>query len=109
MQATLRFSSALGRLLLVLAVLLGGMAAAAAQSRLADFLAKVPPAELMPGADRYDAPQGTPPMATVRAADRVVGYAFVNARLGQFDRLFRPADPDPRRACRRTARSPAPG
>jgi NosR/NirI family nitrous oxide reductase transcriptional regulator len=66
-------------LLTVLAVLLGGMAGAEAQSRLAEFLAKVPPAELFPGADRYDAPQGAPPVATVRAGDRVLGYAFVNA------------------------------
>lgn len=72
-------SFALGRLLLVLAVLLGSVAGAAAQSRLAEFLAKVPPAELFPGADHYDTPQGTPPVATVRAGDRVLGYAFGNA------------------------------
>ncbi len=67
------------RLVLALAILIGGTAAAVAQSRLAEFLAKVPPAELFPGADHYDAPQGTPPVATVRAGERVLGYAFVNA------------------------------
>jgi NosR/NirI family nitrous oxide reductase transcriptional regulator len=68
-------------LLLSALVLFGGVAGAKAQtqSRLAEFLARVPPAELIPGADHYDAPQGTPPVANVKAGDRVVGYAFVNA------------------------------
>ena len=63
-------------------ILLGLLAApdrAGAQSRLAEFLAKVPPGELIPGADAYQAPGGTPPVAAVRAGDRTVGYAFVNA------------------------------
>ncbi len=62
--------------------LLGSLAAsgpAAAQNRLAEFLAKVPPSELVPGADAYLPPAGTPPVATVHAGDRTVGYAFVNA------------------------------
>ncbi len=74
-----RRSRALGQLLVVIAVLLGATVAARAQSRLAEFLAKVPPGELMAGADHYDAPQGTPPVAVVRAGDRLLGYAFVNA------------------------------
>ena len=59
--------------------LFAGIAPAAAQSRLAEFLAAVPPAQLFPGADHYDAPQGTPPVAAVRADERLLGYAFVNA------------------------------
>lgn len=54
-------------------------AVARAQSPLADFLAKVPPGELIAGADHYDAPKGTPPVADVRAGGRMVGYAFVNS------------------------------
>ena len=59
--------------------LFAGIAPAIAQSRLAEFLAAVPPAQLFPGADHYDAPQGTPPVAAVRADERLLGYAFVNA------------------------------
>src|SRR6516225_7391063 len=66
----------------VMLILLGSLAAsapAAAQSRLAEFLARVPPGELVPGADAYQAPAGAPPVAAVRAGGRTVGYAFVNA------------------------------
>jgi hypothetical protein len=66
-------------LLLLLGNLVSGPGSAVAQSRLGEFLAKVPPAELFPGADKYNAPQGAPPVATVRAGERVLGYAFVNA------------------------------
>ena len=52
---------------------------AIAQSRLAEFLAAVPPAQLFPGADHYDVPQGNPPVAMVRSGERLLGYAFVNA------------------------------
>jgi NosR/NirI family nitrous oxide reductase transcriptional regulator len=59
--------------------LIGQPARAETPSRLAEFLAKVPASQLIPGADHYDAPEGTPPIASVRAGDRLVGYAFVNA------------------------------
>jgi len=52
---------------------------ARAESHLADYLAAVPPGAIVPGADYYDAPQGNPPYAVVRAGGKVVGYAFVNA------------------------------
>ncbi len=52
---------------------------ATAQSRLAEFLAQVSPAQLFPGADHYDEPQGNLPIALVRAGTRLLGYAFVNA------------------------------
>ncbi len=73
----------MSRALLAAALVLLGLVAAsgavAGQSRLAEFLARVPPGELIPGADAYQAPAGTPPVAVVRAGDRTVGYAFVNA------------------------------
>ena len=51
----------------------------AAESRLAEFVGKVPAAELVPGADHYGPVQGSPPVAKVFAGDRLIGYAFVNA------------------------------
>jgi NosR/NirI family nitrous oxide reductase transcriptional regulator len=54
-------------------------AGAADESRLAEFLTKVKPSELVPGADRFAAPHGSPPAAAALAGARTVGYAFVNA------------------------------
>lgn len=51
----------------------------AADSRLTEFLAKIPASELVPGADHYGPTQGAPPIAKVLAGERVVGYAYVNA------------------------------
>lgn len=51
----------------------------AADSRLTEFIGKVPAGELVPGADHYAPPQGSPPVAKVLAGERLVGYAFVNA------------------------------
>jgi NosR/NirI family nitrous oxide reductase transcriptional regulator len=51
----------------------------AADSRLAEFVAQVPPGELVPAADRYGPSEGSPPVVKVFAGDRLVGYAFVNA------------------------------
>jgi NosR/NirI family nitrous oxide reductase transcriptional regulator len=51
----------------------------AAASRLAEFIAKVPAAELVPGADHYGPIESSPPVAKVFAGGRLVGYAFVNA------------------------------
>ncbi|VFU10955.1 NosR/NirI family protein [Methylocella tundrae] len=51
----------------------------AADSRLTEFMSKVPAGELVPGADHYALPQGNPPVAKVLAGERLVGYAFVNA------------------------------
>jgi len=52
---------------------------AAAESRLAEFLAQVKAADLVPGSERFAAPQGNPPVAAAMAGERTVGYAFVNA------------------------------
>ena len=51
----------------------------AAASRLGEFIAKVPAAELVPGADHYGPIQGSPPVIKVFAGERLAGYAFVNA------------------------------
>jgi NosR/NirI family transcriptional regulator, nitrous oxide reductase regulator len=67
-----------------LALLLLHVAAAlapcrAADSRLAEFLGQVPAGDIVPGADRYASPQGSPPVTKVYAGERLAGYAFVNA------------------------------
>ncbi len=69
----------LAALLLVLMCLVLTGGPAAAQSRLAEFLAEVKPGDLVPGADHYTAPQGTPPLARAMAGDKLLGYVFVNA------------------------------
>jgi NosR/NirI family transcriptional regulator, nitrous oxide reductase regulator len=50
-----------------------------AQSRLGDFLKSVPPAELVAGAERFGAPEGTPPMAPIFAGDRLLGFVYLNS------------------------------
>jgi NosR/NirI family nitrous oxide reductase transcriptional regulator len=69
------------RILLLIGVLFAGLQAApaVAQSRLADFLKSVPPAELVDGAERFGAPEGTPPMAPIFAGERLLGYAYLNS------------------------------
>ncbi len=51
----------------------------ALESRLAEFIGQVPAEELIPGADHYGPPQGSPPVVKAFAGQKVVGYAFVNA------------------------------
>ena len=62
-----------------LTIFLFGVHAAYAQSRLTEFLAKVQPSEIVPGADRFGPLQGVPPMAPVLADTQLLGYAYVNA------------------------------
>ncbi len=62
---------------LTLAGAFGGGAARAAD--LGKFLAKVAPSEIMPGADRYGEPGGTPLAAPVLAGERKLGYVFLNS------------------------------
>ena len=68
-------------LLLLIGLLLAGLPAspALAQSRLAEFLAKIPPAELAPGADRFGSPEGTPPAAPIFKGADLLGYAYLNS------------------------------
>lgn len=53
--------------------------AAIAADQLPDYLSKVQPSELFAGADRFGAPQGSPPLAPVFKADQLVGYAYLNS------------------------------
>jgi NosR/NirI family nitrous oxide reductase transcriptional regulator len=52
-----------------------------AQSRLADFLKSIPPAELASGAERFGAPEGTPPMAPIFAGDSLLGFVYLNSDI----------------------------
>jgi NosR/NirI family nitrous oxide reductase transcriptional regulator len=72
-------TSAVFLFVVVVCLLATGGRSLAAESRLAEFLAKAPPAEIVPGADRYGPPEGTPPFVRAFAGDKLVGYAFVNA------------------------------
>ncbi len=52
---------------------------AATTSRLAEFLPKVQPAEIIPGADRFGPIEGVPAAAGVYQGEKLLGYAFLNA------------------------------
>ena len=65
--------------LLLLLLVAAALPCWAADSHLADFLGKVPAGDLVPGADHYGPPQGSPPVAKVLAGEKLAGYAFVNA------------------------------
>lgn len=55
--------------------------AAGAQGRLAQFLPKLSPGEMFPGADRLGPVEGNPPAASVFASGRPVGYVFLNSDI----------------------------
>ncbi|WP_290741441.1 NosR/NirI family protein [Amaricoccus sp.] len=66
-------------LLCALALALTVAAAPAAAATLQEFLADIPPAELVPGAASFGAPEGEPPLAPVLdAAGARVGWAYLN-------------------------------
>ena len=54
------------------------MVSPASAARLPEFLPKVQPAEIFPGADRIGPPQGDPLVAPVFAGDRLVGHVWLN-------------------------------
>jgi NosR/NirI family transcriptional regulator, nitrous oxide reductase regulator len=62
-------------------LLLAGVAAPAlaAEARLAEFLGKIKPDELVAGADRFGPPEGSPPLAPVFQGDRLLGFAYLNS------------------------------
>ncbi len=68
---------------LALCCWLGGAAGVSAEtlSHLAHFLAKVQPAEMIPGADRFGPIEGTPPAVKVFGGETLLGYAFLNADI----------------------------
>ncbi|NYZ13706.1 regulatory protein NosR [Azospirillum sp. RWY-5-1] len=63
----------------VLAAALPCVPVQAAEPKLATFLARVAPAELFPGADRFGPLEPNAPAVAVYAGDRRLGYAFLNA------------------------------
>jgi NosR/NirI family nitrous oxide reductase transcriptional regulator len=67
--------------LILIGLLLAGLATAPAmaQSRLAEFLAKISPADLAEGADRFGDPEGTPPAAPIFKGSELLGYAYLNS------------------------------
>lgn len=72
-----RFAS-LGLFALLLVCLLGAMPATAA-SRLAEFLPKATPSELVPGANRVGPAQGEPPLVPAYRGSDLLGYVYLNA------------------------------
>ncbi len=60
-------------------VLLALAAPAAQAGRLPEFLAKVQPADLFPGADRFGEPAGEPPLVPVWRGAELAGYAYLNS------------------------------
>jgi len=50
-----------------------------ADSRLAEFAARVTPQEVFPGATRFGDPQGEPPILPAYAADKLLGYVYLNS------------------------------
>ncbi len=49
-----------------------------AEAKLATYLAKATPGELVPGAKRFEEPEGTPPIAKAYDGDTLIGYAYLN-------------------------------
>ncbi len=52
---------------------------AIARSRLTEFAARVTPQEVFPGATRFGEPKGDPPILPAFAADRLLGYVYLNS------------------------------
>lgn len=65
--------------LLAVVLLLAVPGSGGAASPLQEFLAKVEPAELVPGAERFAAPEGAPPMAAAMRGGKVIGYAYLTS------------------------------
>jgi NosR/NirI family nitrous oxide reductase transcriptional regulator len=79
-DGALRIFKALRRAsLALLAFLASAPPSLALNSQLDKFLAQVPAGELVPGADRYGPPEGSPPVAKIFAGEKPLGFAFVNA------------------------------
>jgi NosR/NirI family nitrous oxide reductase transcriptional regulator len=66
-------------LMLIVAFMLAGPGLAGAAGDLPQFLAKIAPAEIFPGADRLGAAVGEPPVAPVFRGDERLGYVFLNS------------------------------
>jgi NosR/NirI family transcriptional regulator, nitrous oxide reductase regulator len=71
-------SAWLSSVLIALVVLLSNGGLACAASRLAEFASHATPHEFFPDAIRFGEQQGEPPILPVFAADRLVGYVYLN-------------------------------
>lgn len=71
-------SAWLSSVLIALVVLLSNGGLACAASRLAEFASQATPHEFFPEATRFGEQQGDPPILPVFAADRLVGYVYLN-------------------------------
>ena len=75
------FAAIASRALLLIALLVPLVATAqAGADRLDQFLAKVTPAEIVPGADRFGPVQADPAVAPAMRGETIVGYAFLNSQ-----------------------------
>ena len=75
-----RISTVARALLLSVLLLMTALAPAlGAEARLAEFLGKIKPDELVAGADRFGPPEGSPPVAPVFQGDRLLGFAYLNS------------------------------
>src|SRR4051812_8735373 len=66
---------------LLLALLLVGWASGSAQAdgQLAGFLDKAQPSDLVQGADRFGAVEGTPPTAPIFKGNQLLGFVYLNS------------------------------
>ncbi|HYG91446.1 MAG TPA: 4Fe-4S binding protein [Azospirillum sp.] len=62
-----------------MALLMAQSGASAAEPKLSQFLAKVQPADLFPGGDRFGPVQANAPIAPTYQGDRLLGYAYLNS------------------------------
>lgn len=60
-------------------LLLQAASPAIAAGRVQEFLPKAQPAEFFPGADRFGAAQGDPPLVPTYQGDRLLGYVYLNS------------------------------
>ena len=85
-SAVLRF--VLGSVLVALVALAVAATPANAQSNaptLADFLSKVQPAEVVPGAQRFGPVRESPAVAPAYSGERLLGYVFLNSQFVDSD------------------------
>jgi NosR/NirI family nitrous oxide reductase transcriptional regulator len=75
------FAAVRAAVLSTLLVVTVGVPTLAADSRLAEFLGKARPSDLVAGADRFGAPEGVPPLAPVFRGDQLLGFAYVNSDI----------------------------
>ena len=66
-------------LLLALSALVADPGMARSASALETYLNQLGPAEIVPGAERFGAPEGQPPLAPAIKGEQIVGYAYLTS------------------------------